>query len=152
LALKFHGTPRDERVAETCIVIKNALPEITTVNEAFAETYDVPRTVALKFNIVFDELLSNVISYAYTDDGDHDIEVRMERTGDRLTVTITDDGVPFNPLSVEKPDTALSLADREVGKLGIHLVRKLVDDVSYHRRAGKNVMTLVRIFEDGDKN
>ena len=63
---------------------------------------------------------------------------------DRLTVTIADDGVPFNPLSVKKPDTESSLEDREFGGLGIHLVRSLVDDVSYHRRIDKNVLTLMK--------
>ena len=71
----------------------------------------------------------------------------MERAGKRLTVTITDDGVPFNPLSVERPDTDLSLEDREFGGMGIHLVRNLVDDVSYQRRIGKNVMTMMQILE-----
>ena len=149
LALKFHGTPEDGLMAEQRIVIKNELPEIIAVNEkfeTFAEVFKIPRSVAVKFNVIFDELLSNVISYAYTDD-EHDIEVRMERAGKRLTVTITDDGVPFNPLSVERPDTDLSLEDREFGGMGIHLVRNLVDDVSYQRRIGKNVMTMMQILE-----
>ncbi len=150
LALKFHGTPEDGLMAEQQIVIKNELPEIIAVNEkfeTFAEEFDIPQSVAVKFNVIFDELLNNVISYAYTDDDEHDIEVRMKRAGKRLTVTITDDGVPFNPLSVERPDTDLSLEDREVGGMGIHLVRNLVDDVSYQRRIGKNVMTMMQKLE-----
>ena len=59
-------------------------------------------------------------------------------------MTITDDGMPFNPLSAEAPDTDLSLEDREIGGLGIHLVRNLIDDVTYNRRIDKNVMTLVK--------
>jgi len=88
---------------------------------------------------------------AYRDNREHNIEVRMAAlVGKRLTVTITDDGVPFNPLSVEAPDTDLSLEDREVGGLGIHLVRNLVDDVSYHRRIGKNVLTLMSHLQQKD--
>jgi sigma-B regulation protein RsbU (phosphoserine phosphatase) len=146
LALAFHGSPEDALIAERRIVIKNHLPEIAAVNEkfeTFAEEFDIPRPIAMKFNVIFDEVLSNVISYAYHDDGDHDIEVRMERVGKRLIVTITDDGVPFNPLSVVTPRTDLALEDREVGGLGIHVVRNLVDDVSYQRRIDKNVLTLM---------
>ena len=152
LALKFHGIPEDGLMAEQQIVIKNELPQIIAVNqkfETFAEEFDIPQSVAVRFNVIFDELLNNVISYAYIDDDEHDIEVRMKRAGTRLTVTISDDGVPFNPLSMEKPDTDLSLEDREDGGMGIHLVRNLVDDVSYQRRIGKNVMTMMRNLEQG---
>ena len=71
----------------------------------------------------------------------------MELAGKRLTVTITDDGVPFNPLSKKAPDIDAPLEDREIGGLGIHLVRNLIDDVTYNRRIGKNVMTLVKDLE-----
>jgi sigma-B regulation protein RsbU (phosphoserine phosphatase) len=153
LAVAFHGSPEDASIAEQRIVIKNQLPEIAAVNEkfeAFAEEFDIPRSVAMKFNVVFDEVLSNVISYAYRDDEEHNIEIRMERVGKRLTVAITDDGVPFNPLNVATPRTDLALEDREVGGLGIHLVRNLVDDVSYQRRIDKNVLTLINHLQQKD--
>jgi sigma-B regulation protein RsbU (phosphoserine phosphatase) len=94
--------------------------------------------------------LNNVISYAYNDDGEHDIEIRMELAGDRLIVTITDDGVPFNPLSMATPRTDQTLEDREVGGIGIHLVRNLVDNVSYQRRIDKNVLTLMSHLQQKD--
>jgi ammonium transporter len=147
LALKFHGAPEDGLMAERHIMIKNELSGINTVNEtfdAFADEFEIPQSVALKFNIIFDELLNNVISYAYADDNEHNIEVRMARTGTRLSVAITDDGLPFNPLSMKKPNIDLSLEDREIGGMGIYLVRNLVDDVSYQRRIGKNVMTMTQ--------
>ena len=153
LALVFHGDPEDAVIAERRIVIKNRLPEIAAVNEnfeAFAEEFGVPRPIIMKFNLMFDEVLNNVISYAFSDDGDHDIEVRMELAGERLIVTISDDGVPFNPLSVATPRTDLALEDREIGSMGIHLVRNLVDDVSYHRRIDKNVLTLMSHLEQKD--
>jgi serine phosphatase RsbU (regulator of sigma subunit)/anti-sigma regulatory factor (Ser/Thr protein kinase)/phosphoglycerate-specific signal transduction histidine kinase len=153
LALTYHGSPEGALIAERRIVIKNHLPEIVAVNEkfeTFAEEFGVPRPIAMKFGIIFEEVLNNVISYAYHDDGDHDIEVRMELVGERLIVIITDDGVPFNPLSVATPRTDLALEDREVGGIGIHLVRNLVDDVSYHRRIDRNVLTLVSHLQQKD--
>ncbi len=94
--------------------------------------------------------MNNVITYAYRDEDDHEISARVELVADRLTVTIADDGVPFNPLSAKTPDTESSLEDREFGGLGIHLVRSLVDDVSYHRRIDKNVLTLMKRFDPDD--
>jgi PAS domain S-box-containing protein len=153
LALAFHGSPEDALMAERRITIKNHLPEIAAVNEkfeTFAEEFGVPRPIAMKFNLIFDDVLNNVISYAYHDDDEHDIEVRMELAGERLIVTITDDGVPFNPLSVAAPRTDLALEDREAGGLGIHLVRNLVDNVSYQRRIDKNVLTLMSHLQQKD--
>ena len=94
--------------------------------------------------MVFDELLNNVVSYAYQDDEAHDIEVRVEVAGDRLVVSIADDGIPFNPFDADTPDTGLALEDRTIGGLGIHLVLKVMDKVAYQRRTDKNVLTLVK--------
>ena len=86
----------------------------------------------------------SIETYAYSDEDEHNIEIKVELSGDRLTVSITDDGIPFNPFGVETPDTKLSLEERKTGGLGIHLVRKVMDKVSYQRRIDKNVITLVK--------
>jgi sigma-B regulation protein RsbU (phosphoserine phosphatase) len=153
LALAFHGAPEGALSAERQITIKNRMPEIAAVIEAFeafAEEFGVPLPIAMKFSLVFDDILNNAISYAYHDNDAHDIEVKMELAGERLIVTITDDGVPFNPLSVAAPRTDLALEDREAGGLGIHLVRNLVDDVTYQRRIDKNVLTLMSNLQQKD--
>ncbi|MEE8350848.1 MAG: SpoIIE family protein phosphatase, partial [Rhodospirillales bacterium] len=150
LGLEFHGHSKAAVLEKLQIVIKNQFPEIAAVNEKFGRFADksgIPAAVAGKFKLIFDDLLNNVISYAYSDDSEHDIEVRMELAGERLTVTVTDDGAPFNPLNMEAPDTGLSLEDRDAGGLGIHLVRNLVDDVSYQRRIDKNILTMVKHLE-----
>ncbi len=69
---------------------------------------------------------------------------------DNNDAMVADDGVPFNPLSAKTPDTKASLEDCEISSLGIHLVRELVDDVSYHRRIDKNVLTLAKQFNSED--
>ena len=153
LALAFHGSPEDALIAERRITIKNRMSEIAPVIEtfeAFAEEFGIPRPIAMKFNLMFDDILNNVISYAYHDDVEHDIEVRMELAGDRLIVTISDDGAPFNPLSVATPRTDLALEDREAGGMGIHLVRNLADNVSYQRRIDRNVLTLMSHLQQKD--
>ena len=101
---------------------------------------------------VFDELLTNIISYAYEDDREHNIGIKVELSADQLKVSMVDDGIPFNPLGVETPNTALPLEEREIGGLGIHLVRKMMDKVSYRRRIDKNVITVVEFLNKVDKH
>jgi anti-sigma regulatory factor (Ser/Thr protein kinase) len=96
---------------------------------------------------MFDELINNVISYAYDDGAAHDIGVRVELTGDRLAITIVDDGVPFNPLVTSPPDPALPIEERKLGGLGIHLVRSTMDEFTYNRRTDSNVVVLVKYLE-----
>ena len=64
--------------------------------DEFAENVDIPMSVSLKFNMVFDELLNNIISYSYADQESHEISVRANLVNSRLVVIIEDDGVPFN--------------------------------------------------------
>ncbi len=98
----------------------------------------------MKMNIVFDELLSNIIQYAFDDDQKHTIHIEIKMNGSNLIIIIEDDGVPFNPFQQNTPDMKLSLEEREIGGLGIHLVKNLMDECSYSRHTNKNTLTLVK--------
>lgn len=150
LAFQFHGVAGKATQARWRVVIKNRLSEIAAVTEGFerfADDQGIPAAVAMKFNIAFDELLNNVIAYAYRDEDEHEIVIQAVLSRERLTVTIFDDGVPFNPLSVKAPDTQSPLEDREPGGLGVHLVRGLVDELSYRRYIDGNALTLVKLLD-----
>jgi sigma-B regulation protein RsbU (phosphoserine phosphatase) len=156
LAFKYLGKPLREKSAIFNITIKNGLPAIVQVNErfnSFADEHGIPKTVSRKMNMVFDELLNNIISYAYQDNKDHDIDVSVELTGNWLGVTISDDGMPFDPFTVHTPDTDLSLEERDIGGLGIHLVKNLMDKFSYKRENNKNILNFVKhiISENNSK-
>jgi anti-sigma regulatory factor (Ser/Thr protein kinase) len=119
------------------------------LNAAFAglaETHALPDAVRRSVNVALDELLANKLSHgmADRDAGSAKVEVQVQLDEERLTVTITDDGPGFDPFGQAEPDTTLSVEEREIGGLGIHLVRKLMDEVSYERRDGKNVVVLVK--------
>ena len=151
LSLLFHGKSVQESSSKMRLVVKNQLSEISNVNNqflTFAEKLEIPDEVTTKFQIVFDEVLNNIISYAYSDSKEHDIEIELELSGNSLIVTFTDDGMPFNPASVNSPDLNQSLQDRKAGGIGLHLIRNLVDDLSYQRGINKNVMTLMKKFEN----
>ena len=150
LVLQYLGAPDTGPPVTGAVRIPSRLEDIATVQERFekfARQHDLPGPVVRRFHIAFDEILNNVVSYAFPEGKAHEIEIRWELSGRRLTVIITDDGIPFNPLSVKKPDTTLPLEQRKIGGLGVHLVRGLVDSMSYQRRINRNVLTLVKRVE-----
>ncbi len=127
------------------------LAEIDRVNSAFAEfanAQDLPAKVRRTMRVVVDELLSNAISYGFRGRAGGEIAVEVARADDRLAVTISDNGRPFNPLEMESPDTLLSTQERRLGGLGIHIVRKAVTEVSYERVADRNVVRLTLTVAD----
>ena len=114
--------------------ITNKLENISLIIDSFGEfsaKHGIPSEVVQKIDIVFDELLTNTISYAYSDSAEHEIEVKIRYYQEKLIITIMDDGKPYNPFDRTDPDTSLGLDDREIGGLGVHLVKLLVDDYQY---------------------
>ena len=154
LAIEFFGDmPKREMSEELHMIVQNEYSEIARVEERFGEfatARGIPEDLKNKMYVIFDDLLNNVISYAYPDGGAHDIEVRAQHRDNRLIVTIADDGIPFNPLLRSVPDTSMPLEDRRVGGLGILLVRQLADDMSYQRRIDKNELTLTLVVGPPD--
>jgi sigma-B regulation protein RsbU (phosphoserine phosphatase) len=149
LAVKFLRTPEETTGPRLELTIPNHLAESAGVKDhfdTFAEHYGIPDKTRLKMHVVIDELLTNIISYAYPDDENHEIGIKIELSANRLKVSMVDGGIPFNPLGLETPDTELSLEEREIGGLGIHIVRKMMDRVSYRRRIDKNVITAVKFL------
>lgn len=139
-----------EPQAEQQIVIENDLTEIATVTgafESFAASCGLPPNVVNRFSLIFDEMLSNIIFYGFPDRGRHEITIAMRRHGAKLCVTITDDGIPFDPLSAAMPNMELPLEEREIAGLGIHLVRNLVHSAQYRRQDGRNIVTFIQELE-----
>jgi serine/threonine-protein kinase RsbW len=97
----------------------------------------------LEIRLAVEEALMNIISHAYPE-GPGDVEVSCGTDdGGRMIVEISDAGIPFDPHSRTNPDVSSDIDDRQIGGLGILLIRKYVDDVRYRRDADKNVLTLV---------
>ena len=127
------------------ILFKNQLAEIERlgqVMEEFAALHHLPPNLVFELNLALEEILTNVISYGYDDSDEHEILIRLSCKGEEITAEVEDDGRPFNPLEAAEPDTDKPLEERSVGGLGIHLVRKLMDDVEYKRQQGKNLLAM----------
>jgi serine/threonine-protein kinase RsbW len=125
--------------------IVNDLAELARVAERvdeFCAAHALPADCGFKLNIALEELLTNTISYGYADAGRHEIALALAREGGDVVAEISDDARPFNPLEAAPPDLESPLEERRVGGLGVHLVKTLMDDVTYAYRDGRNVVTL----------
>ena len=112
------------------------------VNEQL-EALDCPMKAQMQIDIAIDELFGNIAHYAYNPEIGQ-ATVRVEVIEDPLAVTITfiDNGVPYNPLEKEDPDTSLSAEEREIGGLGIYMVKKSMDDITYEYKDGQNILAI----------
>lgn len=127
---------------------------VRRLNAAFAEfaqTHAVPDAVRRSLSIALDELLANELSHGMMDKGNVMLTLDARLDEDRVTVTLIDNGPAFDPFEQAEPDTTLSVEDRPIGGLGIHLVRKMIDEVSYERRDENNVVVLVKQLNDVKK-
>jgi len=147
VALQYLRQPQAVETPVLAMTLKNQLTEIERFKNSFitfSNENDISTAIRREMSAVFDALLNNVISYAYQDDQEHEIEVRVEVAGERLLVSIADDGIPFNPFDAELPNNGFELNNRPNGGLGIHLVRNCMDKVAYQRRTDTNVLYLVK--------
>jgi len=111
------------------------LPALLDALEEELAGRGVPMAVASSVLIAADEVISNILNHG----GAHAaVEVAGRVSAGRITVSIIDDGAAFDPLAAAAPDTTLDVEEREIGGLGIHLVRKLMDRVDYERRGNHN--------------
>ena len=110
--------------------------------ERFGAEHHLPDDAITNINLVFDEIVSNVIKYGRTTDGEGAITVSLVLEGERLTIDVSDDGIAFNPLDALPPDLDLPIMERPVGGLGIHIVRALTETAAYRRENDRNHLTM----------
>ena len=116
---------------------------VTDFVNAELDALDCPIKAQTQIDVAIDELFSNIAHYAYDSEGGT-ATVRIESEKDPLCVAITflDQGKPYNPLQKEDPDVSLAVEDRPIGGLGIFIVKKTMDAISYERRDGRNILTI----------
>ena len=107
----------------------------------FLEIRSVSAPTVYKAGLVLEEILTNIIKYAFDDRSVHEIRVLLSLSDTALTVEFVDDGREFNPLSLPEPKLCHSISDCNEGGLGILLVRKMSESVEYRRDQGKNILT-----------
>jgi anti-sigma regulatory factor (Ser/Thr protein kinase) len=127
--------------------VPNSFDAIPPASEAISQWLDnreVPPAACYLANPAIEELITNTIKYGYDDAAVHEIEIRLSLNEEHLVLTVIDDGHAFNPLEAPEPETTLPIEDRPVGGLGIFLLRKLADRMTYERKDGCNQVTIVK--------
>ena len=131
--------------------LKNSLSELDTLYqnlEGFGESLGLSQKMIFKINLALEELVSNIISYGYSDDEEHWIKIVISLEDGVLVVSLEDDGIPFNPTEARAPDCGCPIEERQIGNLGIHLCKQFMDDLIYERRGNKNIVVLRKDVEE----
>ncbi len=120
---------------------KENLDAVNDFVDSFLEEHDCPMKTQMQIDLCVEEIFVNIALYAYAD-GTGDAEVQISEQDGEVTLTFLDSGIPYDPLAKADPDTTLSAAERQIGGLGIFLVKKNMDQVAYRRVQGKNIFTM----------
>ena len=119
------------------------LAQVLQFVDSRLEEEDCPIGLQMKIDVAVEELFVNIASYAYApDSGSATVRMEVEENPKTVVITFADYGVPYDPLAKEDPDVTLSINDREIGGLGIFMVKKSMDDMIYAYENGQNVLTI----------
>lgn len=136
--------------------IKNDMRELERLHQWLEEMKELCKfseALYRSVQLACDEWVTNVISYAFPDGGEHRIVIFLEWDGHRCKILVKDDGVAYNPLEREEVDVELSLEERPIGGLGIHLIKSMIDELHYERCDQHNRLTMIKyegVLKDGN--
>ena len=125
--------------------LKNQISELERVNQFVGEIGDelgLDMELQMNLNLVMEEMVSNIIFYAYPEGKTADIELAAESHGKELTFVLTDRGKMFDPTAKEDADPDVNPMDRDIGGMGIYIVKNIMNEVTYQRLEGKNLLTM----------
>ena len=127
------------------IKIKNQVEELERVNqfvEEIGEELGLDMELQMNLNLVMEEMVSNIIFYAYPEGKPEDIELTAEYNGKELIFVLSDHGKEFDPTAKEDANPDVNPIDREIGGMGIYIVKNIMNKVTYQRLEGKNLLTM----------
>ena len=125
--------------------LKNQVGELERVNQIIEEIGNelgLAMELQMNLNLVMEEMVSNVIFYAYPEGKSADIELVAESDGKELTFMLSDQGREFDPTKKDDADPNINPIDREIGGMGIFIVKNIMNKVTYQRLEGKNLLTM----------
>lgn len=126
----------------TLPAVTENIEKVTDFVNGLLEAADCPPKAMMQIDVAIDELFGNIANYAYgseTGDATVGVEITEDRT---VIITFADSGVPYDPLQKPDPDVTLSAEEREIGGLGIFMVKKTMDDMVYEYAEGQNILSI----------
>lgn len=119
------------------------IEKVTAFIDTQLEALDCPMKIQMQIDIAIDELFGNIASYAYSPQcGVATVRVEVEEEPLAVIVTFIDEGIPYDPLAKTDPDITLSAEEREIGGLGIFMVKKTMDEITYDYKDGQNILRI----------
>lgn len=119
------------------------ITQVTAFVDEQLEALDCPLKAQMQIDIAIDELFGNIAHYAYNPEiGPATVRVEVLQDPLAVVVSFIDNGIPYDPLANEDPDVALSAEDREIGGLGIYMVKKSMDEITYEYKDGQNILRI----------
>ncbi|MBO5935599.1 MAG: SpoIIE family protein phosphatase [Clostridia bacterium] len=124
---------------------KEALSEVMAFTEECLESYDCPMKSSMAICVAVEEIFVNIANYAYGEGtGNASLSFGFDENERLMTLVVSDEGMPFNPLERAEPDITLSADEREIGGLGIFITKKTMDTVTYSYNNSKNILTMTK--------
>lgn len=128
------------------LTIAATVEHIETVTDFVNEqlnALDCPMKVQIQIDIAIDEIFGNIAHYAYHPEvGQATVRVEVIEDPPAVVITFIDSGIPYDPLKKKDPNTTLSAEEREIGGLGIYMVKKTMDDITYEHKDGQNILKI----------
>ncbi|MBR6981375.1 MAG: SpoIIE family protein phosphatase [Prevotella sp.] len=146
---KQNSQEQDEQFQRSITLTNNVeeVPKMAEFVEGVCEEAGIDMGTTMSLNLAIEEAVVNVMSYAYPTNTVGDVVIKAIACNQQVRFIIIDSGKPFDPTTMDDIDTTLPAEDRDIGGLGIHLVRQIMDSINYERIDGKNVLTLTKKIE-----
>ena len=136
---------KEKILTKTFIADDSELPNVLSMLEGELEKYNCPINIVNGICVAIEEVFVNISHYAYIEEkGTCNLSIKFQEETRHLTIELEDKGIPFDPLSKEDPDISLPAEKRKIGGLGILIVKKIMDNVSYQYKNGKNILTMMK--------
>ena len=120
------------------------IPQLSAFIDSFAEEAGLDFSLTMSLNLAMEEAVVNVMEYAYPEGTVGKVNISASAEGDDVEFVISDSGTAFDPTAKDEVNIDLGVEDRQIGGLGIHLVRNIMDDIKYERKDGKNILNLYK--------
>jgi anti-sigma regulatory factor (Ser/Thr protein kinase) len=130
---------------EIKITVKNRIEDLLRVNsvfESFATQHEIGGRLRYHLLVSIEEILTNIIKYGFDEEGVHPIHITFRHINENVEMEFEDRGREFNPLEISEPDLDTPIENRQLGGLGIHLVKKMMDEAKYRREGDRNILML----------
>ena len=134
----------------TSFKLKNALTELDSLFrhvEQFGKYHGLPKKQIFQINLALDELFTNIVSYGFPDSNSHWIAFKLRLENNEVVIRIEDNGIPFDPVAAPTSGSAPPLENCKIGGLGLHIVKKMMDEIAYERREDKNIITIKKLVQ-----